>query len=194
MELSHLLTLVSELKPNTTLNYVRGTDTCKFIDVDIQGQRINSVAPNGEDKSWAPSYLAELAPKINENEPFNLSGLLNNRGSYRPVLETIIAHTREFYAVRKGTATALVWIPTKPKDSLELAEIALEDIPPSTPHNNNIPKVSKDRLAEELKKGFITYFSNYLRLSTGKCDEGKIAQYFNLYEKKRWQPTSCAFF
>ena len=120
MELSHLLNLVSELPQNSTLSYVRGTDVCKFIDVDVAGQRINSEAPNGEAKSWAPSYLEDLAPKIKENVPFNLSGLLNNKGSFRPVLETIIAHTREFYTVRKGTATALVWIPSKPKDNLEL--------------------------------------------------------------------------
>lgn len=42
MELSHLLHLVDELPKNSTLNYVRGTDTCKFIDVDIPGERINS--------------------------------------------------------------------------------------------------------------------------------------------------------
>lgn len=188
MELSHLLTLVSELTPNTTLYYVRGSDTCKFVDIDIEGQRINSVAPNGEDKSWAPTYLAELAPKIYENEPFNLSGLLNNRGSYRPVLETIIAHTREFYTVRRGTATALVWIPSKPKEALELIEIAPDDIPPSKHHDSVISKISKDKLAEELRNGFITYFSNYLRLSTGKCEEAKIEQYLNLYEKTVAKP------
>lgn len=131
MELSHLLALVSELPKNSTLQYVRGTDNCKFLDVDIDGERINAVSPNGEHKSWAPSYLEDLAPKIYENEPFNLSGLLNNKGSYRPVLETIIAHTREFYTVRKGTAIALVWIPSKPKSTLSLEEIVESEIPAS---------------------------------------------------------------
>lgn len=129
MELSHLLELVSELPKGSTLSYVRGTDTCRFVDVDIQGERINAESPTKEPKSWAPSYLGELAPKIRENEPFNLSGLLNNKGSFRPVLETIIAHTREFYTVRIGTATALVWIPTKPKLSLDLVEIEQTAIP-----------------------------------------------------------------
>lgn len=129
MELSHLLSLVSELPHNSTLQYVRGTDECRFLDVDIEGKRINSIAPNGENKSWAPTYLESLAPKIFENEPFNLSGLLNNKGSYRPVLETIIAHTREFYSVRKGSAVALVWIPSRPKSNLTLEEISEEDIP-----------------------------------------------------------------
>lgn len=129
MELSHLLQLVAELPNNSTLDYVRGTDKCKYIDIDIAGQRINSETPTGEAKSWAPTYLAELASKIKENVPFNLSGLLNNKGSFRPVLETIIAHTREFYTVRKGTATALVWIPSKPKSVLELEEIDATDIP-----------------------------------------------------------------
>ena len=128
MELSHLLQLVAELPKNSTLDYVRGSDKCKFLDIDIEGQRISSETPTGEAKSWAPTYLAELAPKIRENVPFNLSGLLNNKGSFRPVLETIIAHTREFYTVRKGTATALVWIPTKPKSTLELEEIKSNQI------------------------------------------------------------------
>lgn len=183
MELSHLLKLVSELPNNTTLNYVRGTDSCKFIDVDISGQRINSETPIHEPKSWAPTYLSELAPKIKENVPFNLSGLLNNKGSFRPVLETIIAHTREFYTVRKGTATALVWIPTKPKTSLELEEIDSSEIPPANPDDEMAPIVDREKLAVELKKGFITYFTNYLRLSTGKCDEKKIEQYLNLYTR-----------
>lgn len=181
MELSHLLNLVAELPNNSTLNYVRGTDTCKFIDVDVQGQRINSETPTNEPKSWAPTYLSELAPKILENVPFNLSGLLNNKGSFRPVLETIIAHTREFYTVRKGTATALVWIPTKPKSNLDLEEIDSSEIPPANPEDALSPIYDKEKLANELKKGFIVYFSNYLRLSTGKCDDNKIEQYFNLY-------------
>lgn len=181
MELSHLLNLVAELPNNSTLNYVRGTDTCKFIDVDVQGQRINSETPTNEPKSWAPTYLSELAPKILENVPFNLSGLLNNKGSFRPVLETIIAHTREFYTVRRGTATALVWIPTKPKSNLELEEIDSSEIPPANSEDAISPIYDKEKLANELKKGFIVYFSNYLRLSTGKCDDNKIEQYFNLY-------------
>lgn len=162
MELSHLLHLVNELPKNSTLNYVRGTDTCKFIDVDIPGERINSETPTNEHKSWAPSYLSELAPKIKENVPFNLSGLLNNKGSFRPVLETIIAHTREFYTVRKGTATALVWIPSKPKANLELKEIALDDIPPQNTSEvievsmaimNPLDEfISQDVLVGELKK------------------------------------------
>lgn len=183
MELSHLLQLVAELPKNSTLDYVRGTDKCKYIDIDIEGQRINSETPTGEAKSWAPTYLAELAPKIKENVPFNLSGLLNNKGSFRPVLETIIAHTREFYTVRKGTATALVWIPTKPKSTLELEEIESADIPPAKPDDAATPIINKALLSEELKKGFITYFSNYLRLSTGKCEDSKIEKYLNLYKK-----------
>lgn len=183
MELSHLLKLVAELPNNSTLNYVRGNDTCRFIDVDIQGERINSETPTKEPKSWAPTYLRELASKIKENVPFNLSGLLNNKGSFRPVLETIIAHTREFYTVSKGTATAIVWIPSKPKEHLNLEEIESSKIPPAIPEESLSPIYDKEKLAEELKNGFTVYFSNYLRLSTGKCDESKIDQYFNLYTR-----------
>ena len=183
MELSHLLHLVDELPKNSTLNYVRGTDICKFIDVDIPGERINSETPTNEPKSWAPSYLSELAAKIKENVPFNLSGLLNNKGSFRPVLETIIAHTSEFYTVRKGTATALVWIPTKPKSSLELEEIEVGNIPEPHPENDFRPILDKGKLEQEMRNGFKCYFSNYLRMSTGKCEESKINQYFDLYSR-----------
>ena len=183
MELSHLLSLVDELPKNSTLNYVRGSDTCKFIDVDVPGERINSETPTNEPKSWAPSYLSELASKIKENVPFNLSGLLNNKGSFRPVLETIIAHTREFYTVRKGTATALVWIPTKPKATLELEEIKESNIPEPLPENDSRPIVDKKKLEQEMKNGFKAYFSNYLRMSTGKCEDSKINQYFDLYSR-----------
>ena len=159
MELSHLLNLVNELPQNTTLDYVRGTDKCIFLNVDINGKRINSKAPNGELKSWAPSYLADLAPKIKENIPFNLSGLLNNKGSFRPVLEAIIAHSREFYTVRKGTATALVWIPSKPKQDLILEEIALRDIPEPLPDLDNSNLLPPDKLAQKVRDGFIKFWS-----------------------------------
>ncbi len=158
MELKHLLQLVSELPKNSKLNYVRGTDECKFIDVDIDGERINSETPTGEPKSWAPTYLAELAPKIYENEPFNLSGLLNNKGSFRPVLETIIAHTREFYTVRKGTATALVWIPSNPKTTLELTEIDSSDIPPAKSHSNNNSLLPREELIAKVRESFLRYW------------------------------------
>ena len=158
MELPRLLQLVSELPNNTTLNYVRGTDKCKYIDVDVDGQRINSEIPTGEPKSWAPSYLSELASKIYENEPFNLSGLLNNKGSYRPVLETIIAHTREFYTVRKGTATALVWIPSKPKAFLELAEIDSSEIPAPKPRKDSSSILPPDELIAKVRESFIKFW------------------------------------
>lgn len=148
MELSHLLSLVSELPKNSTLRYVRSDEECTFLDVDIEGKRIYTIVPNGEKRSWAPSYLEELASKIYENEPFNLSGLLNNKGSNRPVLETIIAHTREFYTVRQGTATALVWIPSKPKKALSLEGISKSEIPASK-RNVAVDVVIKNELKKE---------------------------------------------
>jgi hypothetical protein len=161
MELSHLLNLVAELPQNTILNYVRGTDTCKFLNVDASEERIYSETSTQENKPWASSYLRDLAEKIKENIPFNLSGLLNNRGSYRPILETIIAHTREFYAVRKGSATSLVWIPSKPKMTLELIEINQDEIPAPVDSDTNEVYVaimnkikntlSQDELIKELK-------------------------------------------
>lgn len=160
MELSHLLHLVSELPTNSSLNYVRGSDQCSFLNVDLENIRINAKAPNGEAKSWAPSYLKELAPLIYENEPFNLSGLLNNKGTYRPVLETIIAHTREFYWVKKGSAVEIVWVPSKPKQSLVLTEIVTEDIPAPLDHANKITTqyLPKDELIAKVRESFKRYW------------------------------------
>lgn len=178
MELSHLLKLVAELPENTPLSYVRGTDTCKHCRVDISGKRIFSETPTGEDKSWAPSYLEDLAPKIKENVPFNLSGLLNNKGSFRPVLETTIAHTREFYTVRKGTATALVWIPTKPKESLELMEINPELIPEPLEEQSVTTLLNPRDLIDKVKCGF----EHFLML-TNKQMENRV-HYINVLEKE----------
>ena len=179
MELSHLLNLVSELPNNTVLNYVRGNDTCKFIDVDVSGQRINSESPTHESKSWAPTYLNDLAPKIKENVPFNLSGLLNNKGSFRPVLETIIAHTREFYTVRKGTATALVWIPSKPKETLELEEIEQDKIPAPIPeHDNCVRLLDSQQLIQQVKQGF----EQFLELTNKQMENRK--SYINELDKR----------
>ncbi|MDE6560158.1 MAG: hypothetical protein K2K75_02125 [Muribaculaceae bacterium] len=158
MELYSLLNLVAELPENTTYKYVRGTDTCKFINVDVPGQRIFSETSTGESKSWAPSYLEDLAPKIKENVPFNLSGLLNNKGSYRPILETIIAHTREFYTVKKGTATLLVWIPSKPKLHLQLEEIPKEEIPVPVLTSDEEEVLSTPELVDKFRESFIRYW------------------------------------
>jgi hypothetical protein len=125
--------------------------------VDIAGERINSIAPNGETRSWAPSYLNELAPKIQENVPFNLSGLVNNKGNFRPVLETIIAHTREFYWVRKGTAIEIVWIPSKPKSSLQLQEISVDDIPEPKPTEGNSTVLSAEELIAKVREAFKSF-------------------------------------
>lgn len=47
---------------------------------------------------------------------------MNNSGSNRPVIETIIAHTKEFYWYQNGRAKYVVWIPTKPHTPGELKE------------------------------------------------------------------------
>lgn len=191
MELSRLLQLVSELPKNTTLDYVRGTDECKFLDVDIEGERINSETSTGENKSWAPTYLAELAPKIIENEPFNLSGILNNKGSFRPILETILAHTREFYFVKKGTATLLVWIPSMPKKELILQEITMENIPIPSIQFNTTPQINKATLSVKLKKDLqiiflITYVSALVPKKTRHMNRSKnTSKYMKIKLKNR---------
>ncbi|MCM1224515.1 MAG: hypothetical protein NC548_59715 [Lachnospiraceae bacterium] len=132
MELQHLINLIAELPTNTEMSYVRSNDKCTFLKVDTSEPRVYARTNTNEEKSWAPSFLEEFAPKIKENVPFNTSQLLNNKGSFRPVIDTIIAHTREFYWVKRGTAIETVWIPSKPKETLELQEIDIASIPPSS--------------------------------------------------------------
>lgn len=102
MELQHLVKLIAELPTNAELSYVRSNDKCTFLRIDTEEPRVYARTNTNEDKSWAPTFLEEFAPKIKENVPFSTSALLNNKGSFRPVIDTIIAHTREFYWVKKG--------------------------------------------------------------------------------------------
>lgn len=84
--------------------------------------RVYSQTPDGKDHSIAETYLQVLAERIEENVPFNISQLMNNSGSNRPIIETIIAHTKEFYWYQNGRAKYVVWIPTKPHIPGELKE------------------------------------------------------------------------
>lgn len=84
--------------------------------------RVYSQTPDGKDHSIADTYLQVLAERIEENVPFNISQLMNNSGSNRPIIETIIAHTKEFYWYQNGRAKYVVWIPTKPHIPGELKE------------------------------------------------------------------------
>lgn len=148
MELQHLINLIAELPTNTEMSYVRSNDKCTFLRVDTSEPRVYARTNTNEEKSWAPSFLEEFAPKIKANVPFNTSQLLNNKGSFRPVIDTIIAHTREFYWVKRGTAIETVWIPSKPKQTLDLQEIDLASIPPSS-EVSNASIIINDNLSKE---------------------------------------------
>lgn len=93
MEAKHLIELLSELTPGTKCKYVRGEDICTFVKVDPTEQRLYTKTPLDEDFSFAQSYIVALADEIEENVPFNTSQLLNNKGSNRAVIDSIIAHT-----------------------------------------------------------------------------------------------------
>lgn len=122
MKLQHLLKLINELSPNTYFKYIRSDEQCEYIKIDMSEPRVYSKTPDGKDHSIADTYLQVLAERIEENVPFNISQLMNNSGSNRPIIETIIAHTKEFYWYQNGRAKYVVWIPTKPHISGELKE------------------------------------------------------------------------
>lgn len=94
----------------------------EYIKIDMSEPRVYSQTPDGKDHSIAETYLQVLAERIEENVPFNISQLMNNSGSNRPIIETIIAHTKEFYWYQNGRAKYVVWIPTKPHIPGELKE------------------------------------------------------------------------
>lgn len=123
MEVKHLIDLISELTPNSPCKYVRGEDVCTFVKIDAEEQRLYTKTPQNEDFSFAQSYITELAGKIKENVPFNTSQLLNNKGSNRAVIDSIIAHTREFYWLKIDRSKYTVWIPSLPHNPGELIEI-----------------------------------------------------------------------
>lgn len=122
MKLQHLLELINELSPNTYFKYIRSDEQCECIKIDMSEPRVYSQTPDGKDHSIAETYLQVLAERIEENVPFNISQLMNNSGSNRPIIETIIAHTKEFYWYQNGRAKYVVWIPTKPHIPGELKE------------------------------------------------------------------------
>lgn len=158
MDLQHLVNLIAELPTNTEMSYVRSNDKCTFLRIDTSEPRVFARTNTNEEKSWAPSFLEEFAPKILENVPFSTSSLLNNKGSFRPVIDTIIAHTREFYWVKKGTAIETVWIPSMPKASLDLEEIQLSDIP-APKQTIDTRLLSKEDLVPKVRESFIKFWN-----------------------------------
>ena len=107
---------------NTLCKYVRGEDVCTFVKIDKNEKRLYTKTPLGEDFSFAQSFLAALSEKIEENTPFNTSQVLNNKGSNRAVIDSIIAHTSEFYWLQHNKSKYTVWIPSKPHKPGELVE------------------------------------------------------------------------
>ena len=154
MELKHLVDLISELPQGNVLPYVRrsekdveeGKSTCTLLRIEPAEPRVYAKS-NDLDKEfmWGVSFLETLASRIEVNVPYNINSLMNNSGSMRPIIDTIVAHTREFYTVKKGRAIETVWIPSKPKDHLELEEIPIYEIPAPKPKYN--PKHNKAKIA-----------------------------------------------
>ena len=122
MEIQCLVALIKELQPNLRCKYVRGDDYCTFLNIDESEPRVYSLTPLGENHSIAGSYLEKLANGIEPYSPFNISQLMNNSGSNRPIIETIVAHTAEFYWVQVDRARYVVWIPNERHTPGELTE------------------------------------------------------------------------
>ena len=116
MDINHLIDLIKELPQDSRLQYVRGNDVCVFHSIDTKEPRIFARTPAGKDISFAGSYIKNMALLIEKNVPFNVSQLMNNSGSNRPVIETVVAHTKEFYRYNKGNAIYVVWIPDFPHE------------------------------------------------------------------------------
>ena len=122
MELNYLISLIDELPQNSKLSYVRGEDVCTYVKVDKVENRLYAITPKGKECTFAKSFLLALASGIVPNVAFNTSQLLNNKGSNRAVVDSIIANTAEFYWFAKDGAKFTVWIPTERHPAGELAE------------------------------------------------------------------------
>lgn len=128
MKLQHLLELINELTPNTHLKYIRSEEYCEYIKIDLNEPRVYTKTPDGKEHSIAGTYLQILAERIEEKVPFNISQLMNNSGSNRPVIESIVAHTKEFYWLQNGRAKYVVWLPSHPHKIGDLIEWTDESI------------------------------------------------------------------
>jgi hypothetical protein len=157
MELDYLINLISELPVNQEMKYVRGESVCTYVKINPSEPRVYAKTSAGEEKSWAPSFLQDLAEKIKENAPFNISGLLNNKGSFRPIIETILAHTREFYWVKYNNQIMIVWRPGIAHEPGELVECDITEVLDPTSNDvllvNDITShdLSVDQLVDILK-------------------------------------------
>lgn len=122
MEVQHLAKLLSELTPNSECKYVRSEEVCVFVKIDTSKIRLYTKTPDGNEFEFAPTFIQALADGIEENKPFNTSQILNNKGSNRAVIDSIIAHTSEFYWLQEGRSRFLVWVPSRPHKPGELVE------------------------------------------------------------------------
>lgn len=123
MELSHLIDLIDQLTPGAQLKYVRGNNMCTFLKVDKDNPHVYAKTPEGKKCSFSSTFLKELAEKIEPNVPYNTSQILNNKGTNRAVIDSIVASTSEIYWVNGTNGAKLtVWIPTKPHEVGKLAE------------------------------------------------------------------------
>ena len=122
MEVLHLVKLLSELSPNLVCKYVRSEKKCVFVKIDTDEVRLYTRTPDNNEFEFAPTFIQALAEGIEENKPFNTSQILNNKGSNRAVIDSIIAHTSEFYWIQERQSKFLVWVPSKPHNSGELVE------------------------------------------------------------------------
>ena len=124
MEVLHLVKLLSDLSPNLACKYVRSDEMCVFVRIDTDKVRLYTKTPDNNEFEFAPTFIQALAEGIEENKPFNTSQILNNKGSNRAVIDSIIAHTSEFYWTQEGRSKFLVWVPSKPHNPGELVEWA----------------------------------------------------------------------
>ena len=150
MEVKHLIELLSELTPGTRCKYVRGDDECTFVKIDPQEQRLYTKTPLNEEFSFAQTFIVALANKIEENVPFNTSQLLNNKGSNRAVIDSIIAHTSEFYWLQKDRSKFTVWVPSAPHNAGELVE--WKDIKALT-HNSRTKNIGSSEPLQQIFYG-----------------------------------------
>lgn len=155
MDLNHLIDLISQLPENSQMNYVRGESACTFVRIDKSEIRLYAKTPEGKDVTFAESFLSELAQRIEPNVAFNTSQLLNNKGSNRAVVDSIIANTAEFYWITKDRAKFTVWIPSKPHEPGILVEWTGTGIIEQAPHVSAFtPTLSKIILNDEGEKHY----------------------------------------
>lgn len=185
--IDHILDLLSDLPKNTPFDYVSGGESkAKLISIDRNNLKVEIVRVNADgtekNASMTPDILNTLSSCIVENEPFKFDNVLNGSGNVRSTMESIFAHTSEFYFCKIKNVKHLVWIPTMKKE-IGLKEISISDVPFS--------ENEKGTSVESIREEFKFFLSSCVKSTRGEKNtlgtltDNSVNSYLSMLDKRK---------